>query len=375
MCYDDAIMRNDAKEFAIMDYHDPQSNLHIHIRSTKVGGNVYRLVKAVAGGKNSGQPMSPAAEARWITIIILSILAAATCGVLFLLQGSVLFATLAIVAAVVLFIFALCFRLRWNGDNINAIVNIASAVIALVGAFQIFFVFGTTDMVIENDILKSCFVNEPTVTVPEGVLEIDDCAFSGLWSTRGQKIETIILPESLEYINNGAFKNLKSLKEVQFGNHVISIGMNAFENCTNLRSITLPDSVEILGDYAFQKCTNLKEIQLGSGLLEIGTGAFTDCSSLRSLVIPDSVEKLNDLAFSQCTNLLEVQFGPKVMQLRPLIFSGATRLKTIHFNGTQEQYDSMDKFVHTNWTEGQGWEEWIAEKRIEILFAEEEVGS
>ena len=185
----------------------------------------------------------------------------------------------------------------------------------------------------------------------------------------------IFLPESLEYINEGAFKNLKSLKEVQFGNQVISIGDNAFENCTNLRSITLPDSLEIIGPYAFYKCTNLKEVHLGAGLLEIDGYAFSECTSLRSIVIPDSVESIFSYAFSNCSNLQEVQLGPNVESLIPAAFGGCSRLKTIHFNGTQEQYDSMDKFGHTNWTDGQGWEEWIAEKRIEILFAEEEVGS
>ena len=43
---------------------------------------------------------------------------------------------------------------------------------------------------------------------------------------------------------------------------VTTIGLSAFENCTNLTDITLPATVGELGDYAFLNCTNLHTIEV-----------------------------------------------------------------------------------------------------------------
>jgi hypothetical protein len=62
--------------------------------------------------------------------------------------------------------------------------------------------------------------------------------------------------------------------------NVISIGKNAFRNCTNLDNIKLPKSLKSIKDFAFENCINLKFITLNEGLESVGFGAFYNCSSL-----------------------------------------------------------------------------------------------
>ena len=92
------------------------------------------------------------------------------------------------------------------------------------------------------------------------------------------------------------------------------LGICAFNGCTKLQEINLPDSIEFIEDGAFRFCESLKQVHLpsnlkilspelfyGSGIesidipsniTEIGYWAFWGCKQLKCLVIPESVTSL-----------------------------------------------------------------------------------
>ena len=72
-----------------------------------------------------------------------------------------------------------------------------------------------------------------------------------------------------------AFKNCKGLKNVTCPN-CKHIEENAFEEC-DFESIVLPQ-VEIIGAEAFKDCESLKMVQLGNNITSIGEGCFYGCS-------------------------------------------------------------------------------------------------
>lgn len=43
---------------------------------------------------------------------------------------------------------------------------------------------------------------------------------------------------------------------------VVSIGEDAFSECTSMQTVTIPNTVESIGEYAFQNCTNLKSVKV-----------------------------------------------------------------------------------------------------------------
>ena len=61
----------------------------------------------------------------------------------------------------------------------------------------------------------------------------------------------ITTADSIKYY---AFTSCKSIKSVEIGNSVTSIGKSAFYGCSGLTSVTIPNSVTSIGDFAFSFC-------------------------------------------------------------------------------------------------------------------------
>jgi len=89
---------------------------------------------------------------------------------------------------------------------------------------------------------------------------------------------------------------------VRFGPSVTEVEEQAFSNCRSLREVTLNDGLMKIGGNAFTSCKSLKSINLPSTLLEIGRFAFSCCHGLREVVI-EHYEKLQTIgqgAFAFC---------------------------------------------------------------------------
>lgn len=118
------------------------------------------------------------------------------------------------------------------------------------------------------------------------------------------QIEKVIMPDSVTYIGDDAFKNCKSVKEIELSKNIKEIGSNAFSGCNSLASINIPDSVKKIGYGAFGECSNISEISLPDNGCEIDSNAFEDCSNLVKITIPVSVVLPRwGNAFKGCNNL------------------------------------------------------------------------
>lgn len=70
------------------------------------------------------------------------------------------------------------------------------------------------------------------------------------------------------------------------GKSVTKIGMNAFGDCTSLKSVTIPNSVTAIGYCAFVGCNSLESVTIPESVTEIKEVAFASCTSLKSVTIP-----------------------------------------------------------------------------------------
>ena len=145
----------------------------------------------------------------------------------------------------------------------------------------------------------------------------------------GCKLEEIILPKGLEYIDDYAFANCNSLKSVKTNDNIKSIGEGSFMDCSSLKEFTFPSKIriiekrcfwqcfnlenivfpsclEIIESEAFSNCKRLKELNLPQSLYSIGNESFNYCESILKLIIPSSVKYLGLHAFFYCHNLIEV---------------------------------------------------------------------
>jgi len=85
-------------------------------------------------------------------------------------------------------------------------------------------------------------------------------------------------------------------------------GRSSPYGCDTLVGITIPNSVLYIRQYAFCQLKNLASVIIGNNVDTIETGAFQYCTSLTSVIIPDSVFEIGSQAFRFCTNLISVTF-------------------------------------------------------------------
>ncbi len=140
-------------------------------------------------------------------------------------------------------------------------------------------------------------------------------------------LKSIIIPNTVEYIDSNAFENCIYLQSVTLSNNLYSLGESAFKGCGSLSSIVIPNSVKYIDSSAFENCSNLQNITLSNNLFEIGIMAFKGCDSLGNITIPSSVEYIDDEAFMNCSVLENVTI------LREI--SNTTNLGEKAFDGCQ----------------------------------------
>lgn len=110
------------------------------------------------------------------------------------------------------------------------------------------------------------------------------------------------------------------------GQTVLSLGAGCFADVTEITTVILPDSLRYIREQAFRGCTNLRGIYIPEGVMLIGDGAFKDCSNLESVSLPASLDQVEDNAFEGCSKLKYVFFAGTVDQWRAL-YQGKSGLK------------------------------------------------
>ena len=112
-------------------------------------------------------------------------------------------------------------------------------------------------------------------------------------------------------IKQYAFYNCESIKSVELGNSVTSIGEGAFDGCNGLTSVVIGNSVISIGESAFGGCKGLTSVAIPNSVISIGRSAFSYCSSLVSVTIGSGVTSIGNGSFSYCKNLVKVNWNAK----------------------------------------------------------------
>jgi len=112
---------------------------------------------------------------------------------------------------------------------------------------------------------------------------------------RDRGIRSVVIPNTVIEIAEGAFRGCKELSSVQLPDSLVTIGSVAFMECSALTSIVIPNSATTIGAAAFRGC-NLSSLTLGNRVTRIGQGAFWD-NKLTTVQLPASVIVLGEDSF------------------------------------------------------------------------------
>lgn len=183
-------------------------------------------------------------------------------------------------------------------------------------------------------------------------------------------LETILIPNSVVQIGEGAFAECESLSYINIPDKLTKIPKSLFAYCSSLATIAIPDNVKRICEEAFFKCSSLSSISLPASVdlesrifiscnslssvtVTKGTGIMrrwdfteyipeTDCGDieetasvladiqpLETIIVSEGVKSLSKFAFSYCKSLVSVILPSSLEMIDTAVFEGCTALKSI----------------------------------------------
>ncbi len=117
---------------------------------------------------------------------------------------------------------------------------------------------------------------------------------------------------------------------------VTSIGDKAFRYSNELTSVEFPATLVSIGIEAFYGCTQLKTVVLsGTSLASVGDGAFSGCSKLISADLSTaSLTAISDKMFYECGSLTDVKFSTSLAAIGTYAFYDCDKLTSVDLSST-----------------------------------------
>lgn len=235
---------------------------------------------------------------------------------------------------------------------------------------------GSTDVVIPDRVKvigRSVFVNHDEIAnikLPEGLLGIEDYAFSGC--TRLRKIK---IPDSVEDIGTCVFSDCTRLERISIGSGVKQLGHMCFWTCDNLKGIDVSESNTVFAsykgvlydksynvlikcpqgfegkfvafkkvgkicEYAFSGCSKLEKISFNHNIEYIGEAAFFNCCSLIKVELGENLHYIGSCAFSECVLLDNVKIPKTIEYIGSSAFYGCRSLRNVIIKSKDVEIDS-----------------------------------
>ena len=143
-------------------------------------------------------------------------------------------------------------------------------------------------------------------------------------------LKTILLPETIEVIDENCFRGLANLKEIHIPSSVTTLRAGAFDGCTSLEKVTFGEdsALTALGAHSFRNTRALTEIKLPTYLESIGDNIFEN-SGLTAIEFPETLTAISKGAFKGCTGLTAVNIPATVMDVCDEAFMNCVNVQTL----------------------------------------------
>ena len=150
-------------------------------------------------------------------------------------------------------------------------------------------------------------INITEVTIPNSVEKIGISAFENCTN-----LTKVNLPEGLKEFGWNVFEGCTGLTEFTIPKNVES-AQSIFIGCTNLTKVTFEEGIKEIPAYVCDGVTGITEITIPNSVERIGINAFENCTNLKKIIIPDNVKNMgwgiaqsNDTVFINHNNDLTI---------------------------------------------------------------------
>lgn len=106
-----------------------------------------------------------------------------------------------------------------------------------------------------------------------------------------------------EYIDYYNFSNT-NIKEIILPNSSNKITQRAFEGCNELEYVDIPETINVIENNAFKNCSNLKSVILNNSDIAISSGTFSGCVALECIINANNIKNIGRNAFTNCDKLV-----------------------------------------------------------------------
>lgn len=180
-------------------------------------------------------------------------------------------------------------------------------------------------------------VNIPDVIDGKPVTALADYAFcAGVagYSPAAANITKLTVPDSVKTIGQNAFNGCTSLETITWPETVsIPVTNNIFKGCTKITTVMIPNGMKDINNGTFSGCTSLETVTFAANSIvsTVGMQAFYNCSSLKSIELPESVASLGMLAFNGCATLADITILNPAATINSMTFTSTMKdTLTIH---------------------------------------------
>lgn len=142
-------------------------------------------------------------------------------------------------------------------------------------------------------------------------------------------IRTMIFPNMVKIVRQGAFYCVKSLQSVVLNEGLEVLGTDEYQpdgmwysgvfQESGLRRVRLPSTLRRIEYDVFEACKHLERVDLPDGLEYVGKKSFR-ASALGSVRFPPGLKTIDDCAFAACKELRSVKFAEGLEQIGALAF-------------------------------------------------------
>ena len=192
--------------------------------------------------------------------------------------------------------------------------------------------FDYTVAIKANSVIITKYIgNDKHVTLPQ---TLDDLPVKviGKKAFFGADIESVMLPDTLEVIEELAFSRCANLAEISFPPSVRLVEKSAFADCgalarversseniifsantfykTKLTSFTLPTGMKYVPQALLARCHHLIYVIIPEGTLSLGRAVFGHDEALKKVFFPSSLKEIHPEVFALCDDFcIQVKAG------------------------------------------------------------------